>query len=404
MSSDVLVNQNRWDLLPCGAAPRVAVVVTHYEQPRTLPLVLDALHHQTLAPVEIVVADDGSAVPPEVPAGVRLVRQENLGFRAAAARNLGAAASTAPTLVFLDADTVPEPGFLAALTQRLASCPDVLAVGRRRHADLLGDGRELPEPAWLRDGYARSRNLLDADGRSFRYVISAAMACSRSLFEDLGGFDKRFVGYGGEDWDLGYRAWNNGAVLVHERDAVAWHDGPAAGLLPDKDRESLRLSARIPEPATRGAPLPALLPDVLVDLASYDARCVHSLLRQDHRDLLVRVPHAGDLHVPFTRTEQWTGDQLARARVRVRLDEPVALADDSLTPVVDALTRGGLGELVLTAGGQIVGLAQSTRALGRQRRWPGGDVIGAAFGRRDWAMGIVPARADMAGFFSSPWS
>jgi GT2 family glycosyltransferase len=92
--------------------------------------------------------------------------------------------------------------------------------------------------------------------RSFRFVISAVLGCRRELFDDLDGFDERFVGYGGEDWDLGYRAWNAGAVLVHARGAVAWHDGPDwAGRTEDrarKDVESTQLAALIPEPQTRG--------------------------------------------------------------------------------------------------------------------------------------------------------
>jgi hypothetical protein len=123
-----------------------------------------------------------------------------------------------------------------------------------------------------------SRDLLDADGRSFRYLISAVMACRRTLFDDLDGFDERFVGYGGEDWDLAYRAWNAGAVLVHEREALAWHDGPDwsgrdGGA---KDRESARLAALIPEPFTRGAPLPGALPGAASPAASRDpARRCH---------------------------------------------------------------------------------------------------------------------------------
>jgi len=34
-----------------------------------------------------------------------------------------------------------------------------------------GDGRELPEPGWLRDGPPASRDLLDAAGRTFRFVL-----------------------------------------------------------------------------------------------------------------------------------------------------------------------------------------------------------------------------------------
>jgi len=293
-----------------------------------------------------VVADDGSTITPRVSSGVpvSVVAQPDRGFRAAAARNLGARHATGEVLVFLDADTVPEPGFLAALTRHVAVCPDVLAVGRRRHADLSalppgGDpaaAPRLPEPAWLRAGYAAGRDLLDADGRSFRFVISAVLGCRRRLFDDLDGFDERFVGYGGEDWDLGYRAWNAGAVLMHEPDAVAWHDGPDwAGRAEDrarKDVESTRLAALIPEPQTRGAPLPGALPDVLVDVTPGRpadlVRTVHSLLRQDHRDLRVRLPAAVDpdvarLYDGVAGCDEWSHDQRRRARAHVRVAAPL---------------------------------------------------------------------------------
>jgi len=401
-----LVPGNRWDLLAPAPRPTVTVIVTHFQQQAQLDRTLAALTDQA---DDVVVADDGSAVAPVVPAGVRLVRQVDLGFRAAAARNLGAAAATGEVLVFLDADTTPEPGFVDAIVRRAAACPDVLAVGRRRHADLSGDGRELPEPTWLTEAYAASADLLHADGRSFRFVISAVLAVRRELFDDLGGFDERYVGYGGEDWDLAYRAWNAGAVLVHERAAVAWHDGPDRAGRPsdllEKDLETARLAALIPEPLTRGAPLPALLPDVLVDVAAYDPRCVHALLRQDHRDLQVRVTGAGALHAGAVREAAWEPDQLARARVRVRLDEPVALPPTVVGGLVRALTDQGLGELVLTVDGHRVGLARSARALGRARRWTGreDDVIGRCFGRRQVELGRLAPKRDLAGFLAADW-
>src|SRR5580704_7818856 len=112
-----------------------------------------------------------------------------------------------------------------------ALCPDVIAVGRRRHACLTGPGAGavLPEPEWLSDAYRRSADLLHADARSYRYVISAVLSMNRRLFDELRGFDERFVGYGGEDWELAHRGYVAGAVLAHVRGAVAWHDGPHWG-------------------------------------------------------------------------------------------------------------------------------------------------------------------------------
>ena len=73
--------------------PFVSVVIPHYNDAEALERVVAAVRAQDYAgEVEIVVADDGSAEPPEIE-GVRVVRQEDKGFRAAAARNLGADAA-----------------------------------------------------------------------------------------------------------------------------------------------------------------------------------------------------------------------------------------------------------------------------------------------------------------------
>ncbi|MET0187642.1 MAG: glycosyltransferase [Pseudonocardia sediminis] len=435
MLTDVLVPHNRWDLLAPYPVPRprVTVVVCHYDQPGALARMWPALRAQTLSPVEVVVADDGSPTPPVVPAAlvpdgcpVRVVRQADLGFRAAAARNAGARDALGEVLVFLDADVVPEPGFVENLTRRVALCPDVLAVGRRRHAELAGlppgadpsTAPRLPEPAWLRDGYTGSRDLLDADGRSFRFVISAVMACRTSLFTDLDGFDERFVGYGGEDWDLAYRAWNAGAVLVHEPDAVAWHDGPDwAGRESDhrgRDLEAMRVAALVPEPHTRGAALPGAVPDVLVDLdvpgAGTDpvvtARTVHSVLRQSHRDLVVRVGTGCDavdeLYAGVVRHDPWTPDQLRRARARVTVHHPIA--PDVVARMLDTLVTRDLATVrAVTGDGAVAAVATSTRAAGRSRRWAGwppGSVGRAAFGHTDLTVDAADDAGDLAGWFA----
>ena len=134
---------NRWDLAPdAPRRRRVSVVVTHFEQQDQLDRTLAALRRQTRPPDEVVVADDGSPRAPEVPAGVRLVRQHDDGFRAAAARNLGVQASTGELLVLLDADTAPEPGFVERMVALPGALPEALVVGRRRRG-----AREVGVPA-----------------------------------------------------------------------------------------------------------------------------------------------------------------------------------------------------------------------------------------------------------------
>ena len=127
-----------------AAPPRVSVVIPYFENQRGLDRLLAALACQDMAAreFEVVIADDGSATPPVLPATpftCSVVRQENLGFRAGAARNLGARASSGTVLVFLDGDMIPEPGFLTALLAGRDAADDghgALAVGARHHAEL----------------------------------------------------------------------------------------------------------------------------------------------------------------------------------------------------------------------------------------------------------------------------
>ena len=276
-----LVPGNRWDLLDRVTPihpPTVSVIVPYYDGQGQLDRLLGALGAQTHASdhLQIIVADDGSPTPPIVraPAGlqVEVVTQERRGFRAAAARNLGAARADGDILCFLDQDTWPEPGYVHAMTRLPALLPDALVTGRRRHADLDGydvqqvtqwiggrspdDGAVLAEPSWLLDQHEASGDLLQIGPESNRYVISAVMACSRRLFHEIGGFDEDFVRYGGEDWEFAHRALCAGAVLAHVPDAVAWHDGPSWA---DRGDPEARRQQRNEETAFVVARIPAAL-------------------------------------------------------------------------------------------------------------------------------------------------
>ncbi|MCY1143719.1 glycosyltransferase family 2 protein [Actinoplanes sp. Pm04-4] len=384
---------NRWDLLD-GLEPEqppgVSVVVVHYQQQSELDRTLTALRRQTHPAnrTEIIVVDDGSPEPPRVPDGVRLLRQADEGFRAAAARNLGASHATGEVICFLDADTTPEPDYLTRMSRLPALAPEAVVAGRRKHArfggtppdapvEQAGPAAELPEPQWLLDAYRSSRNLLDADDRSYRYVIGAAMACSRWFFERVGGFDEQFRVYGGEDWEWVYRAWLSGAVLAHVPDAVAWHDGPdwAGRDLDDPDRrarkdaETLLLTNYIPVAGSRGRAVRGAATDVLIRLAGAPSPaaayvCVDSLLAV--------LPEASVM-VPDEFAELFAAEQRVTPAgpaplSRVLIDVPHAVRVDGVAKELRHATETvGAGTVGTVCIGPI--RVDSARARARRAAW-----------------------------------
>lgn len=258
-----------------GPGVPVSVVIPYYRDQAGLDAVLAGLSRQSPAgPLQIIVADDGSERAPRLPPHVRLVRQEDRGFRAAAARNLGAAQATGEVLVFLDGDTVPEPGYVAAVLEALAEHPRALVIGTRTHLDTAVDPPvDRGEPEWLRAAWQATDDLRAADDTGFRYVISAVLSCRREVFEALGGFDASMVGYGGEDWELGWQAVLAGCDLLHVPRAHAVHRGPdwgrrgaadRAAALEQKNAETVRLAPRITHPIMRAPGVVSAVPDLEV--------------------------------------------------------------------------------------------------------------------------------------------
>lgn len=389
---------NRWDTLDgCEPAilPTVSVIVAHYEQPAQLARTLSALSAQDYPHhlLEIVVADDGSHGDVAVPAGVILVRQEDRGFRLAAARNLGARASSGDVLCFLDADTAPEPGYVRALTRLPALLAEAVTVGRRRHADLVGIppetplaeaavDRELPEPAWLAHEYARSRDLLDADDRSYRFVIGAVIACSRRMFDEIGGFDESFSAYGGEDWEWAHRMWQAGAVLAHVPTAVAWHDGPewaerSGSGLERANAQTLRLVSSISVSGSAPRGLLSDAPDLVVRVRGSHTPAamfvgVDSILAAFPRARVIvdaaLAAFAGDPRVVV-------GGDEPDARVTWELDRPVVILESAR--IVERVTGLGIGDVGTLAlvddSGESLGVLRSRRAMRRASRWGTGE-------------------------------
>ena len=408
------VPDNRWDLLPDPARPPTAsVIIAFYEQHDELERVLAGLSVQR-GPVvinEIIVVDDGSRWAPSVastlPVGgaadrrcdvpVVVLRQEDCGKRPAAARNLGATRATGDVLVFFDGDTVPAPDAVARLAALPAVAPAAVVVGRREYCDfdawpadavaswLRDDDAPGPHrfdrPAWLDQGYATSANLLVIDDRSYQFVIGAIMATSRRFFSELGGFDASIDCYGGEDWEIAYRAWCAGALLAHVPDAIGYHHGPdwrgREGAAATKNSERLVLMRTIPgrHDAIRG-PFARVVATVRGD-APDDAviATIASLLQAGANQIVVNVERASpvvvDVVAPDARVSCVVVDPVVVARSIVQLDlhVPVALSHSTIDDLCRLILSPDHGRIVVTDPDGVLLVATATRAIARATRY-----------------------------------
>jgi glycosyltransferase involved in cell wall biosynthesis len=232
---------------------RLALVITTYERPDALAAVLTSVSRLTLAPTEIVIADDGSgsstrevvdAFIARSSAPVRLVSQPHSGFRVSRLRNLAIAATDMDYLVFIDGDMLLHPEFIADHAHFCRR--GFYTQGVRAQADALQTGRLLADPAkqsgfWspgfggLRRAYLLHSPPMASLMRRLANVFIATKSCNLGIWRDdlirVNGFNEAIEGWGAEDKELVARLENSGVrrqTLLFGGIASHLHHAPAS--------------------------------------------------------------------------------------------------------------------------------------------------------------------------------
>ncbi|MGD0051782.1 MAG: glycosyltransferase [Vulcanimicrobiaceae bacterium] len=297
----------------------------------------------------VFVVDDGS--PDDAAARLRerrdvtaILLSHNGGF--AAACNAGAAAGHAEAILFLNNDTLVQPGASARLVAILEADPTVGAVVPKL---VYVDGTIQSAGTLLRNPTAPVLlyRHLDAEtpeanvARDDLVFTGAALLVRRSLFEAVGGFD---AGYrnGYEDLDLALRIWTQGFRCRYEPAATVVHlEGASRGKRPHDEANAERFAARwspfldlFPLPAWSDPPALALRWDARTGLARLARDCFAATWREfgGARFALVRSPVERALlhllaHLDRRRALDVTAETDGRADVRLLSSVPDYLPD-----------------------------------------------------------------------------
>lgn len=245
---------------------------------RCLELVLADLE----ADCEVVVVDDASSDgTPELLAGygerIRVVRLErNAGF--ATACNRGAAAAAGTRLLFLNNDTEPRPGWLAALRRYAEAEPGAAVVGAKllyptgtvQHAGVVFGQDGYPHHLYA--GFPAEHPAV-SHPRRLQAVTAACMLVDRAAFERAGGFDAGFHN-SLEDVDLCLRIGEAGGEVHYCDEAVLVHLESASRGRQDRFERSLALYRERWRNRVRRDDLDAYVADGLLAVEYADAHPV----------------------------------------------------------------------------------------------------------------------------------
>ncbi|WP_214105151.1 glycosyltransferase [Acrocarpospora catenulata] len=231
-----------------------SVVIPTYNREELLRHTLDSLAGQELPAdrFEVLIGDDGSSDGTREMVdtfrdrlNLRYFYQEDLGHRAAQARNLGLSQARGEITVLMDSGVLGHSRLLtahlashAAADAPLAVCGYVYCFNLdNEDAILINQAIDVADPdgtiAKLRSAgmYLDVREIFygkygddfaDLPAPWLNYWTCNVSARTEQLHR-VGMFDEQFRRWGGEDLDLGYRLHRDGARFVLNREAAAIH-------------------------------------------------------------------------------------------------------------------------------------------------------------------------------------
>jgi glycosyltransferase involved in cell wall biosynthesis len=237
---------------------KASVIISTYNQPKWLELVLQSYAIQTVKYFEIIIADDGSdertkliidAFTLTTDLNVVHVWQQDKGFQKTKILNKAIVASQADYLIFTDGDCIARKDFVETHL-KLRRPNRALSGGYFKLTEALSNqisraiitNQTCFDSDWLiSEGQPKSFKLNKLTKSVFKAKVLNALTTTKATFDGMNvscwkndivavnGFDERMQ-YGAEDREVGERMMNNGVKFLQVRYSCIcihlYHDRP----------------------------------------------------------------------------------------------------------------------------------------------------------------------------------
>ncbi|EAH8491872.1 glycosyltransferase [Campylobacter coli] len=227
-----------------------ALIITTYNQPKRLALVLDSVKNLDPLPNEVLIADDGSKedtakliqeYQKNFPCVLKHIWQEDEGFRLSKSRNEAIKNSLSEYIVVIDGDMILEKDFikehLEFAQRRLFLQGSRVILNKNESEEILN--KDDYRIAFNKKDFKSSKNsflakmlysLSKKDEKIFKKItlIKGIRGCNMSFFktdfDELDGFNENFIGWGREDSEFVARfLFNKGIFRRLKFKAIAYH-------------------------------------------------------------------------------------------------------------------------------------------------------------------------------------
>lgn len=202
---------------------KITAIISTYNRPDALKVILESILQQKIIPDEVIIADDGSGdetaevisdFRKNFPVELNHVWHEDKGFRLAAIRNKAVKESSGDCLLFSDGDLIFHPKFFYDLKKNMSTQTALIGsrafLTKSASSEILKN-REINAIHFTSKKIEKNRqNAIRVPGiskilpyKKFTASLRGGLLCAwKDDIEAVNGWNENFVGWGKEDTEF----------------------------------------------------------------------------------------------------------------------------------------------------------------------------------------------------------